>query len=169
MRQLSIFILIISLISACSTGNQNSNMEQQNVQDGSYHLENYSLNAHAEHLEKLAERIPQVHHATCVILGPIAIVGIDVDGKLEREKVDTIKYSVAETLRNDPLGLQAVVTADIDMYQRLVEIREHARNGRPIAGFANELADMIGRIMPQLSNETIPQTEHPDERIESSQ
>ncbi len=107
-------------------------------------------------LEALAESIPHVNRANCVVIGNTAIVGIDVDGNLDRSKVGTIKYSVAEALRTDPFGAHAIVTADIDIYERLQMIRQEMAAGNPISGVANELADMIGRVMPQLPKDTRP-------------
>jgi len=110
------------------------------------------------YLEELAQRVPGVNGAHCIIMGKTAIVGIDVDAKLERARVGSIKYSVAEALRKDPQGAGAVVTADIDINQRLVEIGNKIREGHPVSGFATELADMIGRIVPQLPSDTVPRT-----------
>lgn len=116
-----------------------------------------------ERLEGLAASIPQVRSARCVIIGNTAIVGVNVDPQLDRSRVDVIKYSVAEALRKDPYGVHAFVTADIDMAGRIEEIREAIRQGRPVAGFAEELADMIGRIVPQIPKDITPQGNPPAE------
>ncbi|MFC5467142.1 YhcN/YlaJ family sporulation lipoprotein [Cohnella suwonensis] len=108
------------------------------------------------HLESLARGVEGVKSANCVVFGKFAVVGIDVDSKMERSKVGTIKYAVAEAFRKDPYGIDAVVTADIDMAQRLREIRADTRAGRPIAGFAEELADIVGRLVPQIPRNVIP-------------
>lgn len=69
---------------------------------------------------------------------------------MDRSKIGTIKYSVAEALRKDPYGANAIVTADMDLDQRLRNIRDKSRQGLVVKGFAEEMADIIGRIMPQL-------------------
>ncbi len=107
------------------------------------------------HLESLAKRIPGVKNAHCVIAGNLAVVGIDVDSKLDRSRIGTIKYSVAEAFRKDPYGIDAVVTADIDLAQRLREIGADVRRGRPVQGFAEEMSDIIGRIVPQMPRDTL--------------
>jgi YhcN/YlaJ family sporulation lipoprotein len=117
-------------------------------------------------LEKLAESVPNVNNATCVVIGNTAIVGIDVKGDLERARVGTIKYSVAEALRKDPDGLYAIVTADLDIGNRLQEMRQDIASGHPISGFAEELADIIGRIIPQLPRDVTPAN---DEQSPSNQ
>ncbi|GGG10405.1 YhcN/YlaJ family sporulation lipoprotein [Paenibacillus abyssi] len=123
----------------------------------------------AAHLEELAKHIPGVNNANCVVVGNTAIVGIDVDQKLERSRVGTVKYSVAEAFRKDPYGVNAVVTADMDIAQRLREIRHDMANGRPVAGFAEELADIIGRIVPQMPRNTVPREEVDRPQMQKSQ
>ena len=115
----------------------------------------------AAHLETIAESVPRVQAARCVVFGNTAIVGIDVDPALERAEVGTVKYSVAEALRKDPYGVHAFVTADMDLAGRIAEIRDDIRQGRPIAGFAEELADIIGRIVPQIPKDLTPQGNPP--------
>ena len=43
--------------------------------------------------------MPGVNDATAVVVGKYAIVGIDVKAKLDRTRVESIKYSVAESLK----------------------------------------------------------------------
>lgn len=104
----------------------------------------------ARHLEELAKHVPGVKDARCVVFGNTAVVGIDVDENLDRSRVGTLKYSVAEAFRNDPYGIDAFVTADMDLNARIREIRADIEAGHPVAGFVEELTDIIGRIMPQL-------------------
>lgn len=113
----------------------------------------------AAHLESLAMHVPGVKSAHCVVFQNTAIVGINVAGTLERSRVGTIKYAVAEALRKDPYGINALVTADIDLSNRLQEVRKDFQRGRPISGFAEEMADIIGRIVPQMPRDTKPRTE----------
>ncbi|MFD0672035.1 YhcN/YlaJ family sporulation lipoprotein [Cohnella sp. GCM10027633] len=110
----------------------------------------------AAHLEQLARGVHGVKDANCVVFGSYAIVGIDVEENMERSEVGTLKYAVAEAFRKDPYGIDAVVTADMDIRQRLREIRADMKNGRPLAGFAEEMADIMGRIVPQIPRNIIP-------------
>lgn len=104
----------------------------------------------AQHLTNLASSIPDVNSATALVLGNIAIVGIEVAPDVDRSKVGTIKYSVLEGLRHDPQGAGAVVIADPDIYSRLTEMRSEIAAGRPIQGIMNELSDIVGRLMPDV-------------------
>ncbi len=161
---ISLFILALIAV-GCSNGARNetspspqNNRSMQAKQQSVAKKEIADPNKVKAHLEELAKNVDGVEDAHCVVIGNTAIVGIDVAGDLERSRVGTIKYSVAEALHNDPYGIDALVTADIDISNRLNEIGADIRNGRPISGFAEEMADIIGRIIPQLPREIMPQT-----------
>ena len=119
----------------------------------------------ARHLEELAKSVPGVKDARCVVFGNTAVVGIDVDETLDRSRVGTLKYSVAEAFRKDPYGIDAYVTADMDLNARIREIRADIEAGHPVIGFVEELTDIIGRIMPQMPRDLElrdpPETEAP--------
>ncbi|MBP1999198.1 YhcN/YlaJ family sporulation lipoprotein [Paenibacillus shirakamiensis] len=118
------------------------------------------------HLETLVKQVPGVNNAHCVVFGKTAVVGLDVDANLDRSRVGTIKYSVAEALRKDPRGVNAIVTADIGLSTRLSEIGKSIREGHPISGFGNELSDIVGRIIPQLPRDVNP-VERPAQNTKS--
>lgn len=107
-------------------------------------------------LEELARSVPQVQDAKCVIMGKTAIVGITAAPGLDRSRVNVIKYSVAEAFRKDPEGINAFVTADMALGERIQHLREDIRNGKPFSGFAQELGDIIGRVAPQLPKDIAP-------------
>ncbi len=109
----------------------------------------------SKHLVDLANGIPEVNDATAVVIGPYAIVGIDVNSKLDRNKVESIKYAVAESLMHDPYGARAIVVADADTNVRLREMANDIQEGRPIAGILDELAAIVGRIVPEIPSDII--------------
>lgn len=123
----------------------------------------------AAHLEALAQSVPHVESAHCVVFGNTAVVGINVKPDLDRSRVDTIKYSVAEALRKDPYGVNAIVTADMDLDQRLRQIGDHIRAGRPVSGFADEMGKIIGRIIPQMPKDVNPRNSPPPAQTENEQ
>lgn len=110
----------------------------------------------ANHLKSLAESVPGVKNANCVVMGNTAVVGLNVDGNLDRAEVGTIKYTVAEALQTDPAGANALVTADLDVANRIAELGQHIQEGHPVSGLASELADIVGRIIPQLPKDVTP-------------
>ncbi|MDQ0162813.1 YhcN/YlaJ family sporulation lipoprotein [Bacillus alveayuensis] len=113
----------------------------------------------AKHLVELANRVPDVQNTTAVVLGQYAVVGIDVDQNLDRNKVESIKYSVAEALKHDPYGANAVVVADPDTIKRLQNIAASIQDGRPIGGILDELAAIVGRVMPNIPSDIIDNQE----------
>ncbi|OYD07827.1 YhcN/YlaJ family sporulation lipoprotein [Paludifilum halophilum] len=119
----------------------------------------------ADRLVKIATDMPQVERATAVTAGGYTVVGIDVDPTLDRGRVGTVKYSVAQALKEDPQGANALVTADVDTVQRLREMADDIRNGQPIGGVTDELANIASRIVPQPSKE-VPKQEEPPSRVE---
>lgn len=161
MRSLIVIFSLLLLVTACS---QNDSKQQYNdsgdvlpegVSVKNSHInmnkdDHYSDEERAQHLANLATSIPDVHGATAIVLGNVAVVGIDVDANIERSEVGTIKYSVTESLKHDPLGVGAVVVADPDLNARLKEIRQDIDAGKPLQGIMNELADVVGRIIPDV-------------------
>jgi YhcN/YlaJ family sporulation lipoprotein len=177
MRYLVLFAIVLSVMTGCNnTQNEASPPQPNNDQQAANRYdvrvqqtvpakrEITNKEAVADRLERLANGIGQVNNTTCVVIGNTAVCGIDVDGKLDRSRVGTIKYSVAEAFRKDPHGVHALVTADMDLVQRIRKIGKHIDNGRPVSGFAQELADIVGRIIPQMPRDAGPT---PEPRAES--
>ncbi len=173
MRKSMCLLLVLLLLTSCGIANKESSpspQDKQSVKPASNQgnrevrpLSSDVVNAKDEsevalkdHFEQLAKRVPGVNGAHCVVLNNVAIVGLDVDGSLGRSRVGSIKYSVAEAIRKDPRSVRALVTADMDLSSRLAEMSRHVSKGNPISGFASELADIVGRIMPQLPEDTKP-------------
>lgn len=151
-----IIILCFLLLTGClNEENQRSLNErnerflrvEQSIESNEQNITNTKI---ANHLKEIAVQSPQVKNATALVIGPYAVVGIDVDKKLDRSRVGTIKYTVSEALRNDPYGKTAVVIADADINQRLINMKDKINEGYPVQGIIEELAAIIGRYMPDL-------------------
>lgn len=123
---------------------KNSAQEPVNREDGQ---------AISRRLVKITESVPGVNDATAVVLGRLSVVGIDVKDNLERGKVESIKYSVAEALQNDPYGANAAVVADPDTVNRLRAMGREIQAGRPVKGILDELATIVGRVLPEVPND----------------
>lgn len=149
------------MATACSTNNQNESQGNQtdilpqgvSVRDS--HIEmrndrNLSDQEKAQYLADLVAGIADVEGSSVIVIGDLAVVGIDVDGNTDRSKVGSIKNAVTESLRHDPHGANAVVIADPDITERLNEINQDIADGKPIQGIMNELSDIVGRVMPGL-------------------
>jgi YhcN/YlaJ family sporulation lipoprotein len=171
MRILYLIIISLFLITGCNNNNNKDvakNQDQNIVQVKNTNIPEVDRSTGqdiAQHLVDLTTSIPNVNDATAVVLGPFAFVGIDVDSDMERSEVGSLKYTVAESLKKDPHGARAVVIADPDITARLKEIAEDIENGAPIQGIANELADISGRLMPEIPADIV----EPKSKKESTQ
>ncbi|AFC32232.1 sporulation lipoprotein, YhcN/YlaJ family [Paenibacillus mucilaginosus 3016] len=172
MRKFAAVLLLLSAaVSGCNQSPRNgaspsqtddANRQVQVNQTAPQKKEITDSRAVADRLEQIATSIPNVEGANCVVFGNTAVVGIDVPQDMDRAKVGTIKLSVAEALKKDPYGVDALVTADMDLAQRLRKVRDGVRDGRGMNGFAQEMAAIIGRIVPQLPRDVDPnQTNRP--------
>ncbi|UOK59823.1 YhcN/YlaJ family sporulation lipoprotein [Bacillus sp. OVS6] len=103
----------------------------------------------------LAGRVPGVNDVSAVVLGKYAVVGIDVNSELDRNKVESIKYAVAESIQHDPYGANAVIIADADTTVRLREMGKDLQQGQPVGGILDELAAIVGRVMPEIPNDML--------------
>lgn len=161
--------ILLTLTLAGCTANQGAPKTDQEKDNGSEpinvknsveeHVDRKSGQEVSKHLVDLANEIPEVNDATAVVLGPYAVVGIDVNSKLDRNKVETIKYTVAESLMHDPYGARAIVIADADTNVRLREMANDIQEGRPIVGILDELAAIVGRIVPEIPSEILDNQE----------
>ncbi|MCC2929721.1 YhcN/YlaJ family sporulation lipoprotein [Bacillus mojavensis] len=182
MRILFIIIQLTLILSACAVqqGRQEQNIEKEStrqqetkpihVKDTSQETkDNGTRTDIAKHLVGVAEKVPDVKDATAVVLGGYAVVGIDVDDNLDRSKVETIKYSVAQALKNDRHGANAVVVADPDTVSRLNEMGREISEGRPVTGILDELAAIVGRVLPEVPNDVIDDEDEPQTKQQNDQ
>lgn len=165
MRFLFTIILITILALTGCTANQGApKTDQENEKGGQpinvknsveEHVDRKTGQEISKHLVELANEIPEVNDATAIVLGQYSVVGIDVNSKLDRNKVETIKYTVAESLMHDPYGARAIVIADADTNVRLREMANDIQEGRPVIGILDELAAIVGRIVPEIPSEIL--------------
>lgn len=166
-KYLLIFLTFFTLLIGCAPENRPPaggaspapSNEQQKVNQISYPNQT-DVNKKAQTSQDVANRLvklalsdPHVENATAVVVGRIAVVGIDLPGNLDAARVSTIKYSVAQSLKEDPLGANALVTANPDLVERIREMARRIGEGHPVAGIMDELADIVSRIMPQFPRE----------------
>jgi YhcN/YlaJ family sporulation lipoprotein len=153
-KKIMVTAVALLILSGCNTNNNINNKDtKQNVNVKNSDIQNVDRKTGqqiSKHLVDMASNIPNVNDATAVVLGKYAIVGIDVDSRIDRSQVGSIKYSVAESLRKDPRGANAIVVADPDTNQRLKDISAEIQKGRPIQGIMNELAEVAGRLIPEV-------------------
>jgi YhcN/YlaJ family sporulation lipoprotein len=178
MRILVLIVTFLIILTGCNNNDrvaENQNNNVVNVKNSNIpEVDRQTGQEVAQHLVKLTTSMPNIKDATAVVIGRYAFVGIDVDENIDRSQVGSIKYTVAEALKNDPHGARAVVIADPDLTARLREIAEDIENGEPIQGVVNELADISGRLMPEIPADIVdPEpknaTENPDKSLNKSE
>ncbi|WNF35596.1 YhcN/YlaJ family sporulation lipoprotein [Bacillaceae bacterium IKA-2] len=156
-----IYTLIFSLFLGCQVNTvEEGDQKQQSLRiaeqaEGPRSNENKSGQEIAEHLVHLAERVPEVQSATALVLGDLVAIAIDVNAQLDRSDVGVVKFEVAEALKDDPHGAYAFVSADPDFRTRLQEMRQEIQAGHPVIGIMDELAAIVGRLIP-----IVPGQEH---------
>jgi YhcN/YlaJ family sporulation lipoprotein len=158
MNKKSFLLMIISFSVLVGCNNNNDREARNNGENNLIHVKNQvstpndnrSTDEIARNLVELASSVPNVNDATALVIGNVAVVGIDVNSKIDRSRVGTIKYSVAESLQHDPHGANAVIIADPDTNVRLREMAKEIEQGRPVRGIMDELSAIIGRLMPEL-------------------
>lgn len=102
----------------------------------------------AKHLVNVAEKTP-VKDTTVVLGGVMLLLGL-MSMMLWTEAVETIKYSVAQALKNDRYGANAVIIADPSTMSRLREMSREISEGHPVTGILDELAAIVGRVLPEV-------------------
>lgn len=159
MKKWIYLVVLLFILTGCrgennqaqKTNNNNNTNQFMNIKNSTIEqVEPEESENVSKHLANLAASVPNVKGATALAIGKYAIVGIDVDEDIDRSKVGTIKYSVAEVLKHDPHGARAVIVADPDITTRLKEMGEDIKIGKPVQGILNELAEIVGRIMPEV-------------------
>ncbi|WP_059170006.1 YhcN/YlaJ family sporulation lipoprotein [Bacillus sp. FJAT-27445] len=160
MAKLLIITSFLLILAGCGTngldGTRNTHKQNVTVKNSvTPDVDRKTGSRSARHLENLASTVPNVRGANAVVLGKYAIVGIDIDADTERSEAGVIKYSVVEALKEDPNGARAMVVADPDINARLKELSSDIKNGQPIQGIMYELADIAGRIIPEVPGKIV--------------
>ena len=158
LKRLLLLSLPIILLFACQQENDETTLRDQGTSDHYAKVKNSTQNEHEEltnkqianHLVDVADSVPDVNNSVAIVLGPYAVVGLNVDGNLDRSRVGTIKFSVLEALQKDPYGKTAVVVADGDVADRISEMNKKVQEGYPVQGVVEELASIVGRYMPNF-------------------
>lgn len=145
-----LMLIVCFFMSGCQTENENLSTDNNSFEGQGVEEEPDSFQEIANRIANLAARVPEVNQANALVLGPYAIVGIDVDGELDQSHVGSVKYQVAETLKSDPYGANAAITADPDIINRIQEMRIEIGQGQPLDAIGDELAGIIGRLLPVI-------------------
>ncbi|PWK14426.1 YhcN/YlaJ family sporulation lipoprotein [Tumebacillus permanentifrigoris] len=109
-----------------------------------------TLTKQADEIANVATRIQGVERAAVFLTGKTALVGIDLADNISGSKIDTIKFSVKEAAERTGKGYRAIVSSDIDTVTRARALVNDVRNGKPISGISDEIADIVSRLLPEM-------------------
>ena len=104
MKTLIYILMLCFVITGCSIGKKTIQTKSRNKKCFNENV-NYTNKSNkpnekaARSFSIFSASVPGVNDATAVVVGKYAIVGIDVKAKLDRTRVESIKYSVAESLK----------------------------------------------------------------------
>lgn len=157
-RRIIILFIPIFLIIGCQDTTDDAALNEKKTPNQEINVENtsrkkdnnFSNREIADHLGEVANSVSDVNDAVAIVAGPYAVIGLDLDSKLDRSRVGTIKYSVLEALQKDPYGKTAVVVADGDITERIKSMNNQIQQGYPVQGVVEELAGIVARYMPNF-------------------
>jgi YhcN/YlaJ family sporulation lipoprotein len=113
---------------------------------------NVNLNTTTQRSEDIAracEQVQGVENATVVVTGNTAYVGIDMEANTRIANERDIKNEVAQKVRASGKDINTVyVSSEVDFMDRLRNVGNGLRNGRPVDAFTTELNEMVNRISP---------------------
>ncbi|TCP59510.1 YhcN/YlaJ family sporulation lipoprotein [Tumebacillus sp. BK434] len=109
-----------------------------------------STDQQADDIANMLTRLPGVERAAVVITGKTALVGLDLNANITGSQIDSIKFSAKEAVERSGKGYNALVSADLDTVTRSRALIRDIRNGKPIEGISNEIADIVSRLIPEM-------------------
>ncbi|MHB8170235.1 MAG: YhcN/YlaJ family sporulation lipoprotein [Thermincolia bacterium] len=89
-----------------------------------------------------------VNKASVVVVGNVALIGLDLDKDVEKAQTEAIRERAATQAKDDPRIVNAVVESDPDSVARIQKIADGVRKGRPISEFFTEIGEFFNRLKP---------------------
>lgn len=162
-----LMVLTLMVVAGCTpkTEEQPPNPEpQQNTQDaedaddqkeGGETGQDNAIGT-SERMEDMAENavdaagdVEGVAAANVVVLGNTALIGVDLDKDIEKEKVDDIKNKIDQAVKEKDKRIKNTsITADPDLATRIKKVTTGISEGRPISESWDELTDIFKRMTP---------------------
>ncbi|GAW29800.1 MAG: YhcN/YlaJ family sporulation lipoprotein [Bacillota bacterium] len=102
----------------------------------------------ADDIADAVSRIDGVNKASVVVVGNVALIGLDLKAGIEGTKVEAIREKAATTAKRDPRIVNAVVETDPDAVGRIKKIAAGVRQGRPISEFFDQISEFFKRLKP---------------------
>lgn len=172
-------ILFISLIvlGGCSSNNKNvQNETKQNTANNTNNIGNYDgrnasginnivdtknisnvktitassdLSKRASTIANDLKSLDNVEKATVIIVGNVALVGLNLSDNLSSEQINQIKKQAENrAVATDNNITNAAVTASPELVQSIANLANDVEGGKPLTGMVDELSNIIQRIKP---------------------
>lgn len=106
----------------------------------------------ATRVTKLVDAMPEVKSSSALVVGNVAMVGVDLRDKLTAAKEDTLKTKIsADTKKQMPELAQVWITSDPDLFTRIRDLARRIEQGEPITGFFDEISTIGKKLQPKSS------------------
>ncbi len=108
----------------------------------------------ADQIVRTVNAIEGVKGSYAVVLGNVAMVGVDLKDRLSGEQERELKTRVADEVERQIPNLAEVwVSADPDLVVRIRGLAERIARGEPISGFMDEITELLQKLQPQGSRD----------------
>lgn len=95
------------------------------------------------------EAMKEVSNASVIVTENNAYVGAVLKDGRDKDITNDLKERIADKVREaDPSVDQVYVSANPDFVQRMEGYANDIKNGKPVAGFAEEFRELVTRIFP---------------------
>lgn len=106
---------------------------------------NTTERAAADRMVRTATKVPGVVHATAVVNGKDAVIGLDITNTAAQNK-RAIEYKVAHAVKKAEPGYNVHVTTDAQLHQRIRTLNTQVQTGHPVRTLANDVGIIIKDI-----------------------
>ncbi|HBK84837.1 MAG TPA: hypothetical protein DDZ53_02255 [Firmicutes bacterium] len=106
----------------------------------------------ADRVIKIVNAMPEVKTSYALVVGNVAMVGVDLRDKLTADKENALKTRIsADTKRQMPELAEVWVTSDPDLVTRIRNLASRISRGEPITGFFDEITNIAKKLQPKGS------------------
>lgn len=106
-------------------------------------------------IQGLAQEVTGVENVVAVVVGNIALIGIDTNvvpnqqNQVGETSPDQLERSVADAVERDQTIVEAYVTSDRQLTDRIRNIASNMDDGRPITQYLDDITDLLEEMRPR--------------------
>ena len=106
----------------------------------------------ADRVVKVVNSMAEVKSSYAVVVGNVAMVGVDLRDKLTTSQEESLKNRISsETKRQMPELAEVWVTSDPDLVKSIRDLAARISRGEPISGFFDEITQIMRKLEPERS------------------